>query len=93
MSASMSLEQKLEAFLKNKHTISISNQEFKDSNQELKAQNEYLRRQLGELMQHKQKMHEPIVSYQGEREEAASNPFGSSIEDEPLIITKRKRRP
>jgi len=37
MSASMSLEEKLDAVLKNNQAISISNEELKDSNQELKA--------------------------------------------------------
>ena len=50
LSASMSLEEKIEAVLKNNQAIAISNQEVKDSNHECKAQNEYLRRQLGDFI-------------------------------------------
>jgi len=42
MSTSMSIEEKLDANLKNNHEITSSNHELKSSNQELKAQNEYL---------------------------------------------------
>jgi len=50
ISASMSLEGKLEVVSKNNQRISASNQELKDYNQELKDSNEYLRRQLSKLM-------------------------------------------
>jgi len=44
MSASLSLEEKLDVVLKISHEITSSNQELKSSNQELKAQNGYLRK-------------------------------------------------
>jgi len=42
----MSIEEKLDAIVKNNHDITSSNQELKSWNQERKAQNEYLRKQL-----------------------------------------------
>ena len=51
MSASLSLEEKLDAALKENHEIT-------SSNQELKAQNEYLQKQLGIFLKQKQKMNE-----------------------------------
>ena len=53
MSASSSLEEKLDAVLKSNYKITSSNQELKSSNQELKAQNEYLRKQLGTFLKQK----------------------------------------
>ena len=51
MGTSLSIEQKLDAVLKNNHEITCSNQE-------LKAQNEYLRRQLGTFLKQKKKLNE-----------------------------------
>ena len=63
MSASSSLEEKLDAVLKSNYKITSSNQELKSSNQELKAQNEYLSKQLGTFLKQKQKMNEePVYS-------------------------------
>ena len=58
MSTSMSIEEKLDAILKNNHEITSSNQELKSLNQELKAQNEYLRKQLGTFLKKKQNLNE-----------------------------------
>jgi len=63
MSASMTLEEKLEVVLKDNQAISGSNQECKDSNQDLKNQIQYLRRQLGKLMKQKQKTYDSPISF------------------------------
>ena len=79
LSASMSLEEKIEVVLKNNHTISISKQKVKDSNHKLKAQNEYLRRQLGDFTKQKQKvLASPTSSNHGEEDVAVSNLMSSS---------------
>jgi len=83
MSASISLEEKFEAVMKNIYAISASNQE-------LNAQNKYLRKQLGDFMKQKQKMYteptrtKPTRSEHGEGEQAACNPLSSSSKDEAI---------
>jgi len=44
-------------------------------------------------MKHKQKMYEPTISDHGEKQEAVNNSVSSSTKDEPLIRTRRERRP
>jgi len=90
MSTSMSLEEELDAILKNNHEITSSNQELKSSNQELQAQNEYLRKQLRIFLKQKQKAcEEPIQSQPWSQEQVFSHTLDSSSEDEPLGITRQ----
>jgi len=78
MSASWSLEGKLDAVLKDNHEIT-------SSNQELKAQNEYLWKQLGTFLKQKQKMNEEPVYYAPRgQEQLFSHTLDSSSEEEPL---------
>jgi len=78
MSASLSIEEKLHAVMKDNHEIT-------SSNQELKAQNEYLRRQLGTFLKQKQKMNEePVYSAPRGQEQVFNHTFDSSSEEEPL---------
>jgi len=92
MSTSMSIEQKLDAVLKNNHDITISNKELKSSNEELRAENEYLRKQLGTFLKQKQKVNEEPTWFGYIEEEEASNPLCSSTEDEPARRERMKPR-
>ena len=86
----VSLEERIDAILKNNHEITSSNQELKSSNQELKAQNDYLRRQLGMFLKQKQKMcEEPSYSESQRQEQVFSHTLDSSSEDEPLRMTRQ----
>jgi len=84
----MSVEERLEVLSKQMQEMSVSNQE-------LKAQNEYLRKQLGNQMRQKQKLHEPSirigVDYGHEKE--ASNALSDSEEDVPFGRAQRRTRP
>jgi len=52
-----------------------------------------MRRQLGELMKQKQKMHaSPIGSDHGKQDEVATNSLSSSSEEEPFRRVRRERR-
>jgi len=85
MSTSMSIEDKVDAILKNNHEITSSNQELKSSNQELKAQNEYLHKQLGSFLKQKQKLNEePSHSASQGREKVFSHNLESLSDEEPF---------
>ena len=89
MSTSLSLEEKLDAVLKNNHEITSSNQELKSYNQDLKAQSEYLRKQLGAFLKQKQKMcEEPLQSEPRRQEQVFSHALDSSSKDEPIRMAK-----
>jgi len=93
MSASLSLEENLDAVLKSNHKITSSNQELKSSNQGLKAQNEYLRKQLGTFLKQKQKMNEePIYSNPRRQEQVFSYTLDSSSDEEPLRMPELEPR-
>ena len=59
MSASVTMEEKLEAMAKQLHEMSMTNQE-------LKTRNEYLRKQLGSNMKQKQKLQKDSERIGGE---------------------------
>jgi len=92
MSASLSIEEKLDAVLKGNHDISVSIQELKSSNKQLKAQNEYLRKELGTFLKLKQKINKEPTRFDAREEAEASNPMSSSSEDEPPGRTRMKPR-
>ena len=86
MSASMSVEEKLDAVLRR-------NQEITSSNQELKAQNEYLRKQLGAYIKQKQKMNEePSFNEPRVPEQVLNHTLESSSDEEAWRRPRNEQR-
>jgi len=94
MSASVSLEGKFEALMKNFQAVSSTTNELKQKFEESKGQNAYLRKQLGESMKIKQKLiQSPTGSIYGEQSEIEGYIIEFSIEEETFRCSKREHRP
>ena len=91
MAASMTMDEKFEALMKNHEALTLQNDE-------IWSQNEYLKRQLSESMKQKRKelrsshSSNSSESDQGEEDHDESHHLNSSSEEEPLRRPRRHRR-
>ena len=89
MSASMSLEEKFDALIRQNEMLMKKINEDTQRDQETKAQNEYLRKQLGAFLKQKQKVNEePLQSEPRRQEQVFSHNLDSFYEDEPLRMAR-----
>jgi len=100
MSASISLDEKFEAGMKNSQSLSPQTEllmrklnEGAPCDQELQAKNEYLRKQLGAVLKQKLKVNEePLQSKPRTHEQVYSHNVDSSSKDEPLRMARPEPR-
>ena len=88
MTASMTMEEKFEALMKNYEALRLQNEE-------IKGQNEYLKRQLGESLNKKRKeirISRSSNSSNSEQEVRAAPRLSSSSEEEAYGTVRRGRK-
>ena len=89
----MSLEERLDALMKQNEFLSRKNQEDAKKDQETQAQNKCLQKQLDAYLKQKQQAHEETFPSDSEgKEQVFSHTLDSSSEGEPLRMTNHAPR-